>query len=63
MDPIRLPVLECSACGHRWLSRKLNPAEVCACPACKSRTWNQLRKEKKKCPEQESANVAPIVGL
>lgn len=38
-----LPVLACSACGHRWSPRR--PLAPKICPKCKSPRWNRSRSE------------------
>jgi len=42
---MRLPVLHCKRCGHKWYPRTPKKPEVC--PKCKSPLWDKDRVRKK----------------
>jgi len=41
MVKIKLPVLECKRCGHKWTPKK---EDVRQCPKCKSAFWDKEKK-------------------
>lgn len=38
---MKLPVLDCKRCLHKWIPRK---SETIVCPKCHSPYWNQEKK-------------------
>jgi DNA-directed RNA polymerase subunit RPC12/RpoP len=54
-----LPVVRCLKCYHEWSPRRNGRPTLC--PECKSRTWDEARKDDK--PQRNAAEDKVVTGL
>jgi DNA-directed RNA polymerase subunit RPC12/RpoP len=58
-NTVTLPVVKCLKCNHEWSPRKSGRPTLC--PECKSRTWDEARKDDR--PQRNAVEDKLVTGV